>query len=338
MLAFLKSNLPSRLDIVILSSNGDFVNYGTYVTTISDYDVIDKVTNESVKAYVDITTIEGIVKINKRPITIKPKDVSKNHPDGEPLTSNEYEIVSGSLPDNHWLFITTNGSATETGTFDNYIVDWHILNSDLVDVRDNFEVTREKGKLSIDAYTMTIKPLSKKVVYSGQDVLPDTSRVKITTDYPEEYTVTFELAYEGNYVTIRDAGDSAYAYVLVDTIVVKDALGNDITNQFEFDTSQKGLYQITKRTIKIKPKDLSVGFTGYSYHLDSNSEYEIVGSILCDGDEIVEVRFDETIEITNPGSVATKILGIIILDSDGVNVTTKNYDVKFVDGKITVTE
>ena len=135
--------------------------------------------------------------ILKRDVTIKLNDVTKVY-DGTPLTSNKFTITSGTLVEGHEVKdVTANGSQTDAGSSDNEIISFVIKDSNEDDVTKNYNVTLEKGTLTVTKAEQEISfdiDVSDKIiivkgntytfsyVYTGKsDVVGSTSKEHIAT-------------------------------------------------------------------------------------------------------------------------------------------------------------
>ena len=92
----------------------------------------------------------GDIIVTPRPIKIRTPDAVKDY-DGEPLTNENWEIVSITKPiDNHLLEVAVSGTRIDVGTSENFIAEVKI--TDKVtgeDVTYNYAITEQLGILSV---------------------------------------------------------------------------------------------------------------------------------------------------------------------------------------------
>ena len=148
------------LDITILGEQTS-VGESPSEIVVRIYDENDA---EVTKKY-DIETINGIIKVNKRPLSLMAGSDTKVY-DGEPLTLNSYDIISGSLVNGNYLNANCDGEITNVGTVANR------LNPEIYDiygnvVTQNYDLTLHEGFLTINPREIVVSTSSSSKVYDG---------------------------------------------------------------------------------------------------------------------------------------------------------------------------
>ena len=276
--------------------------------------------SDNINAGMATVTIKGInnytgtrtenFMITQRPVTIKPKDATKEY-DTLPLTSNEPEVTAGSLVSGHTATITTTGSITSVGSITNTISTLTIKNASGTDVTANYNVTKATGTLTITSagsVTFDIALDNNTFEYDGTTKTP-TATVKVGSIILEAGT-DYDVSYQNN----KDAGTATI------TITGKGNYDGSIgTKEFT----------ITKRKITIKAWSVDKVYDGMPL---TSSKFEITsGSI----PSVQTLTVTTSGSITNVGTTSNKIATYkIIASSEDV---TKNYDVTTLDGTLKVT-
>lgn len=186
-----------------------------------------------------------------RKLTIQLKDQTKEY-DGTPLTSEEYEIVGGSLLEGHRLEIGVKGSQLNVGSSNNIGVSARIL-SENEDVSANYQVQFLSGRLTIQKRKITIQTDSDQKIYDG--------KTWIRPDYG------YELS-EGNLVsghqikvvskpTVLTVGTYANHF----DFQIVDSQGEDVTGNYEL-TLEEGTLEVLPKPITISTKEASKIYDG----------------------------------------------------------------------------
>ena len=316
-LKFLGGAVPSSCtyDVTI---DGERLDAGTNDSIITSFNITHPDLGDVTK-YFDIITFDGKVIIDKYQVTIKPKDASKTY-DGTPLTCNEVEYVTEML-NGYYITISTSGSII-SGTTNNYISDYVVMNPNGEDVTDNFAVTTETGILDVTLIKITVYP--RNITYTYNGTLRNV-KTKIMYSCESDLNITVTADYTGSGL---DVGTSDIV-ITEGSVVIKDSSGNDITSGFDI-TLEKGTLTINKKSLTIKPVDVLGYYNGSAY---KPSHYELVSTSLCSGHSIEYVEYVG--ELTERGTIASSISYILIVDENGKDVTN-NYDIKYLTGVITI--
>lgn len=256
-------------------------------------------------------TREVYFMINQRPITVKPKDVTKVYDGSELKPSDEYEITSGTLVSGHSIEVTNAGSRTDVGTGTSTISTLTIKDENNKDVTSNYAVTKATGSLIVTAngsVTFEITLEYDSIVYDGTSKTPS-ANVKAFGKILSAGT-DYKLEYSNNV----DAG--------IATVTIT-GLGN-------YDGSlETKEFTITKRKIVINASSATKEYDGKEL---TSSKFEISDGSLAKNHTLTASMSGS---ITNVGSVSNTVSTYkIFFNSDDV---TKNYEVTTKEGKLTVT-
>ncbi|MDD3478321.1 MAG: hypothetical protein PHP32_05545, partial [Candidatus Izemoplasmatales bacterium] len=155
---------------IVATMNAQITNVGSLSNTVSIV-ILDEFDLDVTNFYT-ITKELGSLVVTPRPITIDTESVSKVY-DGLPLTSQVWNIQSGSLVGTDSIDFVMDSSATNVSTTTNLI---RITIADELhnDRTSNYEITFDYGTLTITPRPLTIQSESKEKVYDG---LPITSSV-----------------------------------------------------------------------------------------------------------------------------------------------------------------
>ena len=155
-------------------------------------------------------------------ISISSESVSKTY-DGTPLTSTSFTIEGDEyLKKGHKIYAYCNNSITNAGSLEN-TVDYFILDSNLNDVSDQYDVITDFGTLTVEKKQLQV--------------------------WTEDCTVSLNKQYENRSINIAGGfinGDSianietvtfktrgTYKNIIIITKIV-NKYGDDVTNNYEF--------------------------------------------------------------------------------------------------------
>ena len=275
--------------------------------------VIIRKGNEDVTSqFSGIETASGTLTVTKRTVTLKSESASKPF-DGNALTAPKVTITGDGFVDGEVSEVKATGSITRVGSTANKIE--YTQNSGFK--ADNYMITKDEGTLTItqneNAIVVNAKNAEKK--YDGSPLIKNEADV---TGLPEGYTA--EVTVSG---TITDAGT---ANNVVQNVVIRDASGNDVTNQFKTITKNNGTLTVTKRSVTLTSESMSREYDGTAL---TAPNVTITGDGFVTG-EVTDLTATGT--ITNVGSVANTISY-----TKGTDFKAGNYDIKKSEGTLTIT-
>ncbi|QVK18994.1 hypothetical protein KHQ81_04600 [Mycoplasmatota bacterium] len=302
---------------------GDVINITDY-TDITNVGVVDNVliaeifdsNSSSVTDNYDITYEYGLFEITARPITIQTDSDSKVY-DGTALTNENYTITLGTLVAGDIINVTGNTDIANVGVVDN-VLTLDILDSELIDVTSNYDITYEDGSLEVTVRPITIKPEYATKVYDGTELTSDVAGV------------TSGLLVNGHMITITTLGSQTNVGTSTNSIltVTIDDGGNDVTSNYDI-TYEDGSLEVMVRPITIKTEDATKVYDGTELTSDVA---EVTSGSLVNGHTITITTSGSQ---TNVGTSTNSILTVTI-DDGGTDVTS-NYDITFTDGSLEVT-
>ncbi|WP_044957445.1 hypothetical protein [Butyrivibrio sp. LC3010] len=201
--------------------------------------------------------------IQKRPVTLKSMNLVKAY-DGKPITNGDMPLAEESgWVEGQGADYSFTGSRTAVGASINEFVATPRPGTDF----NNYRITYIFGDISVvertnaQKYIITVEGNSNAVKYSGKEqslsgyVLEGRSdsefKINGTGDPSQVITVTigdaeFSVTGISAYASGKNAG--TYPVVITGSPVVRDADGNDVTNEFRFEFKQ-GEFTIEKRKV-----------------------------------------------------------------------------------------
>lgn len=230
-----------------LSATVSGTDAGEYANEVSGTPVVKDAAGNDVTKQFKVKTVNGKLVIDKRAVTIKPKDATKVY-DGEPLKATEWEVVSGSFVDGQSIADPQyDGSQTVPGSSESSIT-WSYAEGTNA---DNYDITAAKGSLTVtdradgEKYEITVTANSAEFTYDGNEHMAEGFKTLEFTVDGNEYTVSGLSAS----VARTDAG--TYSNAITGTAKVVDALGNDVSDQFSV-TTKSGSLVIKQASVHMK--------------------------------------------------------------------------------------
>ena len=230
-----------------LSATVSGTDAGEYANEVSGTPVVKDAAGNDVTKQFKVNTVNGKLVIDKRAVTIKPKNATKVY-DGEPLKATEWEVVSGSFVDGQSIADPQyDGSQTVPGSSESSIT-WSYAEGTNA---DNYDITAAKGSLTVtdradgEKYEITVTANSAEFTYDGNGHMAEGFKTLEFTVDGNEYTVSGLSAS----VSGTDAG--IYPNNVTGTAKVTDAAGNDVTDQFSV-TTKSGSLVIKQASVHMK--------------------------------------------------------------------------------------
>ena len=312
----------ARFTVEGLSASVSGTDAGEYANEVSGTPVVKDAAGNDVTSQFKVKTVNGKLVIDKRAVTIKPKDATKAY-DGEPLKATEWEVVSGSFVNGQSIADPQyGGSQTVPGSSESSITTWGY---DEGTNADNYRITAAKGSLTVtdradgEKYKIAVTANSAEFTYDGNEhAVEGFETLEFTVD-GNEYTVSGLSAS----VSGTDAG--TYPNNVTGTAKVTDAAGNDVTSQFSV-TTESGSLVINKAKATIAPKDATKAYDGTDLKA---SEFVTEGFVKDQG--VKGATF--TGSQLNVGKSKSGIDGYVLADGTNAN----NYDITKGTGNLEVT-
>ena len=304
-----------------LSATVSGTDAGEYTNEVSGTPVVKDAAGNDVTSQFKVKTVNGKLVIDKRAVTIKPKDATKAY-DGKPLKATEWEVVSGSFVDGQSIADPQyDGSQTVPGSSESSIT-WSYAEGTNA---DNYNITAAKGSLTVtdradgEKYEITVTANSAEFTYDGNEHMAEGFK-------------TLEFAVDGNEYTVSGLSASVsgtdagiYPNNVTGTAKVTDAAGNDVTSQFSV-TTESGSLVINKAKATIAPKDATKAYDGTDLKA---SEFVTEGFVKDQG--VKSATF--TGSQLNVGTSKSGIDGYVLADGTNAN----NYDITKGTGNLEVT-
>lgn len=312
----------ARFTVEGLSASVSGTDAGEYENKVNGTPVVKDAAGNDVTSQFKVKTVNGKLVIDKRAVTIKPKDATKAY-DGEPLKATEWEVVSGSFVNGQSIADPQyGGSQTVPGSSESSITTWGYAEGTNA---DNYRITAAKGSLTVtdradgEKYKIAVTANSAEFTYDGNEhAVEGFETLEFTVD-GNEYTVSGLSAS----VSGTDAG--TYPNNVTGTAKVTDAAGNDVTSQFSV-TTESGSLVINKAKATIAPKDATKAYDGTDLKA---SEFVTEGFVKDQG--VKSATF--TGFQLNVGTSKSGIDGYVLADGTNAN----NYDITKGTGNLEVT-
>lgn len=205
---------------------------------------------------VEFVVNDGSVTIMPRAATVKSADLSKEY-DGDALVNGDTSLETTGFIDGEGVVGKNfTGSQTVVGSTANAYEYDAAEGTDL----GNYSVDKQTGTLTVTnraaKYEVTVKAKSAKATYDGEKHVAKGVETYEFTKNGKKYTVSGLTTEDPEQV---NAG--TYTNNIMGTPVVKDAKGNDVTDQFKVNT-ENGSLVIAKRKVTIKSKDAEKTYDG----------------------------------------------------------------------------
>lgn len=306
-----------------LSATVSGTDAGEYTNKVTGTAVVKDAQGNDVTSQFKVTTADGKFTINKRDVTIKPKDATKDY-DGKKLVATDWEIAEGSLGFVKGQGIanpTYTGSQTKPGTSESGISSWGYKDNTKA---DNYNIKAANGTLTVTSrgatQTITVEANSTNATYDGTEHSAKGLKSTTFTVDGETYTVS-GLTTDDPAET--DAG--TYTNNITGTAKVTDADGNDVTSEFKVET-KNGTLKIDRAEVTIAPKDASKPYDGTPLVA---SEFTATGFFGNDG--VTKVGYEGS--QTDAGNSKSSIVSYEAAKGTNLN----NYNITKGTGTLTVT-
>lgn len=310
---------PEGADFSNITVGAHGTDAGTYPAQFAEGTVgtVDKT-----EKYIVASVENGSLVIGKAKVTLKSADLSKAY-DGTALENGGTALATeDGFVEGEGATYTFTGSQTLVGSSANAFT--YTLNEGTK--AENYDIEKTEGKLTVtdreeaDKYEITVTANSATETYDGTE--KTASGVTGTTsinDKGAQFTV------EGLSATVSGTDAGEYTNEVSGTPVVKDAAGNDVTDQFSV-TTESGSLVINKAKATIEPKDATKAYDGTDLKA---SEFVTEGFVKDQG--VKSATF--TGSQLNVGTSKSGIDGYVLADGTNAN----NYDITKGTGNLEVT-
>ena len=281
----------------------------------------------------EITYHDGVIKITKRPVKLKPVNANKKY-DGKPLTCTDVENIQQfyTLVEGHTATAETTGSQTEIGRCENSIVAGteKIYDKPRRDVTGNYSV-EDYGIGYLDVrygWTFAYSTESAEKFYDGTPLT--CNKYNITENVPENFTVEIKV---NGILEECDFYDNEYGEVIrlatgetENTAEVKifNAQGEEVTHLVDI-KADFGTLTVFPRPVAFETNSHVWEYDGAAhcddgFKISENSSYKLL--------ENHETKSENPSIIINVGAIFNS-MDIIISDKNG-RFLGRNYEI-FID-------
>ena len=211
---------------------------GTSDNIASDAKIVNAAGDDVTASY-EITYVNGTLEVTKKAVTITADDANKVY-DGTALTKDTYTSTALAAGDS-FASVTVTGSQTVVGTSDNIASDAKIVNAAGDDVTASYEITYEKGELTVTPKAITVTADDANKVYDGTALTKDT------------YTST-ALAAGDSFASVTVTGSQTVVGTsdnIASDAKIVNAAGDDVTASYEI-TYANGTLEVTRRPITVQ--------------------------------------------------------------------------------------
>ena len=309
------------------SYTGSLTMVGSASTLISSCIVVDTESGEDVTYLYNLITQPGRIDVVAS-LIVKPVDVSGFYTGEEYRASDwEYAEESGQLLPGHELVCTYSGVQIEKGWTNSYMENVRIIETatgqDVTEWYHSIEVL--PGRITVSSTVLVIKPKDVVALYTGMPISADDWEYIEGSDKLES---THELVcdYVGSQTEVGSTSSHLENIRILDSIS-----GEDVTARYSI-TTESGSITVKIISLVLKPKDVSVPYTGFTA---TATEWELV--------EKSEEMWDGHVPTcgflgsqTEVGSSASSLINVTVVDTvTGADVSA-GYDIECREGLIEV--
>ena len=226
-----------------LTAEAKAIDAGQYPVGVNGTAIVKDAHGKDVTKQFAVTSQPGQLLINKRDVTLTSADASKEY-DGTPLTNDTVTVGGDGFVEGEGATYNVTGTQTLVGSSENYFT--YELNAGTK--AENYNITMVNGTLTVTSraaqYEITVVAKSSTEKYDGTEksvsgLVEDTFTVN-----GQQYTV------EGLTAEAKGTDAGEYPVNVTGTPVVKDANGNEVTDQFSVKT-ESGKLTIEKRDVTL---------------------------------------------------------------------------------------
>ncbi|MDR2063749.1 MAG: hypothetical protein LBQ02_03085 [Candidatus Nomurabacteria bacterium] len=271
--------------------------------------------------------------INAKPITLAPKDKSKEY-DGTALAldAEDYDVTAGGTATGEQISSIGYNYSTVAAPVDvggsNANIASVVIKKGATDTTSNYTVTKSAtSKLTITSRPISIRPKYREKVYDGTPLTA--IEYEITSS---KGVVNSDEIGSVNYTSDNSLVNVGEAASRVSSVTItKKTGGADVSGNYSI-TKETNLLKITAKPITLKAGDASKVYDGTA--LTANT-YSITAGGLADNETIANADVVYAGTQTNAGSSPSSLTVDIKKDN---TVTTGNYNIFYQTGILTVSK
>ena len=302
--------LPEGYTIEAAASSATATNVSDgEVAATADVLVIKNAQGEDVTSKLNVKFVDGAIKVEPAKLTVTTPSASKPY-DGQALTA---EGKASGFVNGEAATLKTTGSQTEVGTSENgYELVW-----DDNAKAENYTIEENLGTLEVTKSMagIVVIPQGGTKVYDGTAL--ESTGVNVI-GVPAGFTLSAK--------TKGSVTDAGYAAAEVDSYVITNAAGQDVTDQFGNVATGKASLVVTKRPVTLVSGDASKVCDGTAL---TEHKVSVEDGSLASGEEFgydffgfqTSVGSSKNTFAAKPGNGATKV---------------ENYDIAYRYGTLTV--
>ena len=297
---------------------------GTYTNNITGTAVVKDADGNDVTNQFLVKTVNGSLVINKATVTLKSADLSKEY-DGEALVNGNAALATETgWAEGEGADYAFTGSQTLVGSSSNTFSYALRANTNI----NNYTISKTEGTLTVTnrsaKYEITVKANSTNTTYNGKTHSAKGVESNEFTINGKKYTVSGLTTGDPEQ---KNAG--TYPNNITGTAIVKDAKGNDVTEQFAVKV-ENGSLVINKAEVTLKSANLNKVYDGEAL-VNGNAALETENG-WAESDK-AGVVYEFTGSQTEVGSSENKFA---VKWNDTVKESNYNVSIEF--GTLTVTE
>ncbi|WP_276814682.1 InlB B-repeat-containing protein [Faecalibaculum rodentium] len=308
-----------RVEGLTASASGK--DAGKYDSIVSGTAVVKDADDKDVTKQFTVTSKNGTLTIEKRNVVLTSEKAGKVY-DGTPLTAKEVKVSGDGFVGEEGAVYDVTGTITAPGTVDNEFS--YKLKSNTK--ADNYVIKTETGTLTVTSidddkkFEVTVTAASDEKTYNGQNQTVEGLNGTEFEWNKQKYTISGLEAR----VTGKDA--DSYTNEVIGTAVIKDAAGNNVTDQFKLNRVN-GQLKINPRKVTLTSATDSKDYDGSPL---KNSDVSVSGDGFVTGEG---ATYDVKGSITLPGTVDNEFTYVL---NDGTK--SENYTITPDYGKLTIND
>ena len=311
------------------SNDSTITDVGSVYNEITEIIIRDDQLNDVTSNY-DITTVDGVLRVNARSITITGNSASYEY-DGTQKTVSGATVTSGSLVSGHTITSTSSASGIAVGRYDHTPSSLNTtIKNGSVDVTSNYNITYVKGTLTIseNPQTLTISVYKDNTLYTepvnislNNSVISVTGSYTTSLSYGDSYSILAPDTPKGSvYTNTIDAGTiTSDKTIRIDyySVVTHGDFGIDTTSQTLNSVEGTGHNEYSSVVLKGKTIEVNAGLiSDKSLYVNIPVVVELDGSP-WEGQDVDLYQGTEIVSHTTYNATEKAYITDIALTGDG---------------------
>ena len=318
---------PNQREEVVIE--GSRKNWGETVNEIKSVTIYDENGEEVTENY-NLTAVNGLITVNKRPITLESASEEKTY-DGTVLYNHSVEIskeygmgLAGTQTIAHSFPQSSSITDYVLGGVENYFTS-SIWDGD-EETTENYDITYVYGTLIINKRLISFESESEAKIYDGTPLENHSAKPNEKTDDTGLVNgQTVKYSFDAS-ITDYQKGGIENAFTV--TIWSGDY---ETTNNYEISYSY-GKLEIYKRNITIATQNASKVYDGWELYLPD-------AEITDDGMSLVLDHYLSYVSTTSIINAESRVNETVVIIMDGAGIDkTHNYDITYSYGTLEITK